>query len=151
MHTAEDTGDCMNLWCSKPAGKRNHKRIALYRCSAFEWLAYRLGYKHGVTYCAVIPPSQYGKGQHTTYIQFPLNIMSVKTHLTWYRAGSNWRYNVMFCWYKNLNHSHYLGKEEPELCEICICPPTSVKEGAALQLQEVLVRNDPSKKDTQCL
>lgn len=68
-------------------GNVTAKRIALYRSSAFE----QLGHKHGVTYCTVIPPSQYIKGQHAAYIQFPLNIMSVKTqNVSWYCAGSNW-------------------------------------------------------------
>lgn len=94
VQAAKDTGDCRNSCHSKPAGKWNCKRKALHRSAAFEGLCH----KHGLIYFAVAPPSQYINGEYAADIQFPLNIMSVKTHnISWYCAGSNWRYHVMFC------------------------------------------------------
>jgi len=94
MHTAKDTGNSTKFCCSKPYGKCNCERIEFYGSSAFD----QLGHKHGVTYYAVIPPSQYISGDHAAYIQLPLNIMPLKTHnISWYCAGSNWRYQAMFC------------------------------------------------------
>lgn len=104
------------------------------------------------TWCklfGIMPPSQNIRGQHGICVPFPINVMSVKTHIPGFCARSNCRCHILFCWYKNLNHSHYLGNEEPKLYEMWVHPPICVKEVAILY-KEFLVHNDPRKLLSLC-